>query len=104
MTGNGPAPPQRVLVVDDEPSITDLVALALRYEGFSVEKAATGRAALSAVQKFKPDLVILDVMLPDVSGLDVMKRLPAEGRKVPVIFLTARDFPGGQAHGTPLGA
>jgi two-component system OmpR family response regulator len=93
----------RVLVVDDEPNITDLVALALRYEGFSVEKASTGRAALSAVQKFKPDLVILDVMLPDVSGLDVMKRLSAEGRKVPVIFLTARDSTEDKVHGLTIG-
>ncbi len=93
----------RVLVVDDEPNITDLVALALRYEGFSVEKAATGRAALSAVQKFKPDLVILDVMLPDVSGLDVMKRLSSEGRKVPVIFLTARDSTEDKVHGLTIG-
>ena len=93
----------RVLVVDDEPNITDLVALALRYEGFSVEKAASGRAALSAVQKFKPDLVILDVMLPDVSGLDVMKRLSAEGRKVPVIFLTARDSTEDKVHGLTIG-
>jgi len=93
----------RVLVVDDEPNITDLVALALRYEGFSVEKAATGRAALSAVQKFKPDVVILDVMLPDLSGLDVMKRMTSEGRKVPVIFLTARDSTEDKVHGLTIG-
>ncbi len=93
----------RVLVVDDEPNITDLVALALRYEGFSVEKAGSGRAALSAVQKFKPDLVILDVMLPDLSGLDVMKRLTTEGRKVPVIFLTARDSTEDKVHGLTIG-
>src|SRR5438067_11287185 len=93
----------RVLVVDDEPNITDLVALALRYEGFSVEKAGSGRAALSAVQKFKPDLVILDVMLPDLSGLDVMKRLVAAGRKVPVIFLTARDSTEDKVHGLTVG-
>ena len=93
----------RVLVVDDEPNITDLVALALRYEGFSVEKAGSGRAALSAVQKFKPDLVILDVMLPDLSGLDVMKRLTSEGRKVPVIFLTARDSTEDKVHGLTIG-
>jgi len=101
--GHMPDSSARVLVVDDEPNITDLVALALRYEGFSVEKAASGRAALSAVQKFKPDLVILDVMLPDVSGLDVMKRLSAEGRKVPVIFLTARDSTEDKVHGLTIG-
>jgi two-component system OmpR family response regulator len=93
----------RVLVVDDEQSITDLVALALRYEGFTVEQAATGRGALAAVEAFKPDLVILDVMLPDVSGLDVMRRLSAESRKVPVIFLTARDATEDKVHGLTIG-
>src|SRR5437588_6063763 len=93
----------RVLVVDDEQSITDLVALALRYEGFTVEQAATGRAALAAAAAFKPDLVILDVMLPDLSGLDVLRRLSAEGRRVPVIFLTARDATEDKVHGLTVG-
>ena len=93
----------RVLVVDDEPSITDLVALALRYEGFTVEKAATGRSALAAVGRFKPDLIVLDVMLPDLSGLDVLRRLSAEGRRVPVIFLTARDATEDKVHGLTVG-
>jgi len=92
-----------VLVVDDEPSITDLVALALRYEGFTVERADTGRAALAAVPRFKPDLIVLDVMLPDVSGLDVLRRLSAEGRRVPVIFLTARDATEDKVHGLTVG-
>jgi two-component system, OmpR family, response regulator len=93
----------RVLVVDDEASITDLVALALRYEGFTVEKAATGRAALATVGRFKPDLIVLDVMLPDLSGLDVLRRLSAEGRRVPVIFLTARDATEDKVHGLTVG-
>ncbi|HXM57821.1 MAG TPA: response regulator transcription factor [Candidatus Dormibacteraeota bacterium] len=93
----------RVLVVDDEPSITDLVALALRYEGFTVEKAATGRGALAAVGRFKPDLIVLDVMLPDLSGLDVLRRLSSEGRRVPVIFLTARDATEDKVHGLTIG-
>ncbi|HSR23110.1 MAG TPA: response regulator transcription factor [Candidatus Eisenbacteria bacterium] len=93
----------RVLVVDDEPSITDLVALALRYEGFTVDRAATGRAALAAVGRFKPDLIVLDVMLPDLSGLDVLRRLSAEGRRVPVIFLTARDATEDKVHGLTVG-
>ena len=93
----------RVLVVDDEPSITELVALALRYEGFTVEKAATGRAAVAAVAAFKPALIILDVMLPDLSGLSVFQRLSAEGRKVPVIFLTARDATEDKVHGLTIG-
>jgi two-component system OmpR family response regulator len=93
----------RVLVVDDEASITDLVALALRYEGFTVEKAATGRAALASVGRFKPDLIVLDVMLPDLSGLDVLRRLSADGRRVPVIFLTARDATEDKVHGLTVG-
>jgi two-component system OmpR family response regulator len=93
----------RVLVVDDEPSITDLVALALRYEGFTVEKAASGRAALSTVPRFKPDLIVLDIMLPDISGLDVLRKLSAEGRRVPVIFLTARDATEDKVHGLTIG-
>jgi two-component system, OmpR family, response regulator len=93
----------RVLVVDDEPSITDLVALALRYEGFTVEKAATGRGALAAVGRFKPDLIVLDVMLPDLSGLDVLRKLSGDGRRVPVIFLTARDATEDKVHGLTIG-
>ena len=92
-----------MLVVDDEPSITDLVALALRYEGFTVEKAATGRAALAAVGRFKPALIVLDVMLPDLSGLEVLRKLSGEGRRVPVIFLTARDATEDKVHGLTIG-
>ena len=78
----------RVLVVDDEPNITELVSMALRYEGFSVKTAATGRAALTAVSQFSPALVILDVMLPDIDGLEVLRRLNSAGHRVPIIFLT----------------
>ena len=85
------APRQQVLVVDDEPSIVDAVATALRYEGFEVREARTGRAALSAAQESPPDLLILDVMLPDLNGLEVTRRLRADGVRVPVLFLTARD-------------
>src|SRR5438045_8272799 len=81
----------QVLVVDDEASIVDAVATALRYEGFDVREAATGRAALSAAQEDPPDLVVLDVMLPDLDGLEVTRRLRADGIRVPVLFLTARD-------------
>ncbi|HVA42356.1 MAG TPA: response regulator transcription factor [Acidimicrobiales bacterium] len=83
--------PSRVLVVDDEQYIRDLVGTALRYEGFEVTEAATGRAALSAVSTARPDLVVLDVMLPDLDGLEVTRRLRSEGLRVPVVFLTARD-------------
>jgi two-component system OmpR family response regulator len=81
----------RVLVVDDEPSIVDAVSTALRYEGFDVSSHSTGRAALAAAQEAPPDLLVLDVMLPDLDGLEVTRRLRADGIKVPVLFLTARD-------------
>ncbi len=81
----------RVLVVDDEPSIVDAVATSLRYEGFTVDEAMTGRKALARAQEDPPDLVILDVMLPDLDGLEVTRRLRADGLRVPVLFLTARD-------------
>ncbi len=86
-TDNGP----RVLVVDDEPSIVDAVATSLRYEGFTVDEAMTGRKALAQAQEDPPDLVILDVMLPDLDGLEVTRRLRSDGLRVPVLFLTARD-------------
>lgn len=82
---------QRVLVVDDEPNITDLVATALRYEGFEVAVAHDGRTALAKVADFRPMLVILDVMLPDHDGFEVARRLRRDAEKVPVLFLTARD-------------
>jgi two-component system OmpR family response regulator len=82
---------QRVLVVDDEPSIVDAVATSLRYEGFEVEEAATGRAALASAQNNPPDLIVLDIMLPDLDGIEVTRRLRADGIRVPVLFLTARD-------------
>ena len=82
---------RRILVVDDEPSIVDAVGTSLRYEGFEVEEATTGRAALAAAQERTPDLVVLDVMLPDLDGLEVTRRLRAGGVKVPILFLTAKD-------------
>jgi two-component system, OmpR family, response regulator len=99
MNQNGP----RVLVVDDEPNITELVALALKYEGFTVQTAATGRAAVATVAEFKPALVILDIMLPDIDGLEVLKRLGAAGQRVPVIFLTAKDATEDKVRGLTVG-
>src|ERR1700730_7825199 len=93
----------RVLVVDDEPNITELVAMALRYEGFTVKTAATGRGALSAVSQFSPALVSLDVMLPDIDGLEVLRRMNSAGHKVPIIFLTARDATEDKGHGLTVG-
>src|SRR5260370_18490465 len=80
----------RVLVVDDEPNITELVAMALRYEGFTVKTAATGRGALTAVTQFSPPLVILDVMLPDIDGMEALNRLNSAGAMTQLFFLTAK--------------
>jgi two-component system OmpR family response regulator len=93
--------PARVLVVDDEESISRLVSTVLRYEGFAVETAASGRDAIAAVTEFAPDLVVLDVMLPDLDGFEVHRRL---GGTVPVIFLTARGTTEDLVHGLTLGA
>ncbi|HEX7609911.1 MAG TPA: response regulator transcription factor [Solirubrobacteraceae bacterium] len=81
----------RVLVVDDEPNIVEVVSMALRFQRFEVETAGTGREAIAAVTSFKPHLIVLDVMLPDMDGFDVAERLGAQRAGVPIIFLTARD-------------
>ena len=95
--------PTRILVVDDELNITELLTLALRYEGFSVDSAANGRDAITKVGEFKPDLVLLDVMLPDIDGHQVLHRLTESGRKVPTIFLTARDSTEDKIGGLTIG-
>jgi two-component system, OmpR family, response regulator len=82
---------RRILVVDDEPSIVDAVATALRYEGFDVEEAVSGRDALAAIARREPDLVVLDWMLPDLDGIEVGRRLRERGFKSAVLFLTAKD-------------
>ena len=81
----------KILVVDDEPSIVDAVATALRYEGYAVEEATSGREALSAATRLDPDLIVLDWMLPDVEGIEVGRRLRAQGSEAAVLFLTAKD-------------
>src|SRR3978361_1945427 len=83
--------PLRVLVVDDEQTLAELLTMALRYEGWDVRSAGNGLAAVRSVREFKPDAVVLDVMLPDIDGLEVLRRLRADGADVPVLFLTARD-------------
>jgi len=83
--------PVRVLVVDDEPSIAELLSMALRYEGCTVKTAADGLAAVRVARELKPDVVVLDVMLPDIDGLEVLRRLRVEHEDVPILFLTARD-------------
>jgi two-component system OmpR family response regulator len=82
---------RRILVVDDEPSIVDAVATALRYEGFEVDEASTGREAIEKVAAGEPDLVVLDWMLPDIEGIEVGRRLRARGFRTAVLFLTAKD-------------
>jgi two-component system OmpR family response regulator len=93
----------RVLVVDDEENITDLVATALRYAGFDVKTATSGRKAEEAVGAFRPHLMILDVMLPDVDGFEIARRLVSAGEKVPILFLTARDGTDDKIRGLTLG-
>ena len=94
---------QRVLVVDDEASITDLVATVLRYEGFEVEVAGNGWDAMRKAQTFTPDLVILDLMLPDHDGFEVHHKLRDRGVLAPVIFLTARDATEDKVRGLSIG-
>ncbi len=81
----------RVLVVDDEPNLTDLLGMALRYEGWEVADAATGQNALRTVREFRPDVVVLDWMLPDLDGPEVLRRIREFSPGLPVLFLTARD-------------
>ncbi|WP_445524925.1 response regulator transcription factor [Streptomyces cyslabdanicus] len=83
--------PVRVLVVDDEPPITDLLSMALRYEGWQIRSAQDGRGAVRAAREFRPDAVVLDMLLPDTDGLAVLGRLRCELPGVPVLFLTAKD-------------
>jgi two-component system, OmpR family, response regulator len=97
--GNG----HRVLVVDDEPNIADVIAMALRYQGFTVETAGDGQSALRAVADFKPHLMVLDIMLPDMEGFEVAQRLGAQRSIVPIIFLTARDSTEDKIRGLTMG-
>jgi len=89
--GNCDNRPLRVLVVDDEPSLTDLLTLALEYEGWTVRTAGSGTEALRLVEEFAPHAVVLDMGLPDFPGIEVVRRLRASASEVPVLFLSARD-------------
>src|SRR4051812_14878295 len=93
----------RVLVVDDEPNISDVVSMALRFQGFEVETAASGSDAVSAVSRFRPQLIVLDVMLPDFDGFEVARRLGVQHARVPIIFLTARDATEDKVRGLTIG-
>jgi two-component system, OmpR family, response regulator len=83
--------PIRAVVVDDEDSLTDLLSMALRYEGWDVRIADGGQKALQLAREFRPDVIVLDIMLPDIDGMQVLSRLRADGLQMPVLFLTAKD-------------
>jgi two-component system OmpR family response regulator len=93
----------KVLVVDDEPSIRDLLSRQLRFAGFSVAAVGNGNDAVVAAEKSKPDIIILDVMLPDMNGFSVTKAIRAKGIDVPVLFLSARDEEADRVTGLTVG-
>jgi two-component system OmpR family response regulator len=93
----------RVLVVDDEQNIAELVSMAMRYSGLEVRSASSGREALSAFAEFRPEVAILDVMLGDIDGFEVARRVRASGNDAPIIFLTARDTTEDKIRGLSIG-
>ena len=99
-------PPMRILVVDDDPTVRQVLSLQLESDGHQVSAAVDGESGLQAVQAQRPDLVVLDVMMPGLSGWDVLERLRSDpgSRRVPVLLLTARDLPDDRRRGYELGA
>jgi two-component system OmpR family response regulator len=95
--------PLRVLVVDDEPSIVDVISMALRHQGYDVAVADTGTRALSEARDWRPHAMVLDVMLPDMEGFEVARRLSAERADVPILFLSARDNTADKVRGLTTG-
>jgi two-component system OmpR family response regulator len=95
--------PIRAVVVDDEDSLTDLLSMALRYEGWDVRTAADGQHALTTVREFRPDVIVLDIMLPDIDGMSVLTRLRADGLQTPILFLTAKDSVDDRVAGLTVG-
>lgn len=95
---------QRVLVVDDDPAVTSVLKRGLAYEGFAVDTAASGEDALALARERPPDVVILDIMMPGLDGLEVLRRLRAADPQLPVLMLTARDAPADQVKGLTEGA
>jgi two-component system OmpR family response regulator len=93
----------RILVVDDEPNIAELLSAALSFEGYQVGVASTGAEAIEQVRAFRPNLVMLDVMLPDFDGTEVCRRLRNQGEQMPIVFLTARDATQEKVEGLSLG-
>lgn len=96
-------PEARLVVVDDEPNIRELLSTSLRFAGFEVHAAADGAGALQLVRDLEPDLVVLDVMLPDMDGFQVTHRMRATGRHTPVLFLTAKDDTQDKVQGLTVG-
>ncbi len=94
----------RILVVDDDPAVTSVLRRGLGYEGYAVEEASTGQQALDAARERPPDLVILDVMMPGIDGLEVCRRLRTVDSLLPIVMLTAKDAPRDQVHGLDTGA
>ncbi len=95
--------PTRLLLVDDEENLRSMLVAALRHSGYEVRPAADGREALDAARAERPDLIVLDVMLPDLDGFEVCRRLRTEGISTPVVFLTAKDATGDKVKGLSLG-
>ncbi|MCE7482229.1 response regulator transcription factor [Microbacterium profundi] len=95
--------PLRILAVDDEQMLTDLLAMALRMEGWEVRTASSGLEALQVARDFEPDALVLDIMMPDLDGMSVLRRLRESGNLVPVLFLTAKDAVGDRIAGLTAG-
>ena len=93
----------RLLVVDDEPNILELLSVSLRFSGFEVHTASNGQQALTQARAVKPDLLVLDVMMPELDGFEVVRRLRGEGSRAPVLFLTAKDATEDKVRGLTLG-
>jgi two-component system, OmpR family, response regulator len=101
VTAERPRP--RLLVVDDEPNIVELLSASLRYAGFEVQTAGSGEQALEVARRYRPDMLVLDVMMPGIDGFGVLRRLRGDGERVPVLFLTARDGTEDTVTGLTLG-
>ncbi|MBU4613288.1 response regulator transcription factor [Prescottella equi] len=102
--GVSETPQVRVLIVDDEPSLVELLSVSLRFQGFEVETATNGAEGLDKARAFRPDALILDVMMPGMDGFGMLRRLRADGVDAPVLFLTARDAVEDKVTGLTIGA
>ena len=94
---------QRILVVDQDPALIDTLVRSFRYEGFEVDEALNGQMAVAAAYKNPPDVVVLDVMLPDLDGLEVTRRLRTDGSRAPILFVTGRETGRARTAGLSIG-